>query len=138
MTDSEKQAIETMKHWIDYEKTNKDKINKADELIEIQETVLNLIEKQQAEIEVYKDIKELAGTEIKEILNWKYENKKLKSEIENLQKALATYTAHTVCSDIKQSYKHNEDLEMLYKGCQIELEEKEARIKDLEQKLNAK
>ena len=53
MTEEEKQAIETMKHWIDYEKANKDKINKADELIEIQEIVLNLIEKQQAEIKDY-------------------------------------------------------------------------------------
>lgn len=95
-------------------------------------TVLNLIEKQQAEIEVYKDIKELADTEIKEILSWRYENKKLKTEIENLQKTIATYTAHTVCSDIKQSYKHKEDLEMLYKGCQIELEKKDKRISDLE------
>ena len=34
------QAIETMQHWIDYEKKNKDKINKADELIEVQETIL--------------------------------------------------------------------------------------------------
>ena len=34
------EAIETMQHWIDYEKKNKDKINKADELIEVQETIL--------------------------------------------------------------------------------------------------
>ena len=53
MTDLEKQGIETMQHWIDYEKANKEKINKADELIEIQETVLNLIEKQQEEIRQY-------------------------------------------------------------------------------------
>ena len=33
-------AIATMEHWIEYEKANKDKINKADELIEIQETIL--------------------------------------------------------------------------------------------------
>lgn len=50
MTGKEKDAIETMQHWIDYEKTNKEKINKADELIEIQETVLNLIQTQQEEI----------------------------------------------------------------------------------------
>ena len=51
MTDKEKEAIETMQHWIEYEKANKEKINKADELIEIQETVLNLIQTQQEEIE---------------------------------------------------------------------------------------
>lgn len=51
MTEEEKEAIETMKRWIEYEKQNKDKINKANELIEIQETVLNLIQKQDKEIE---------------------------------------------------------------------------------------
>lgn len=127
MTEPEKQAIERLKSIDETTEEYDGNLFKADF-----EIVLNLIEKQQAEIEVYKDIKEVAGTEIKEILNWKYENKKLKSEIENLQKALATYTAHTVCSDIKQSYKHKEDLEMLYKGCQIELEKKDKRISDLE------
>lgn len=39
------EAIETMQHWIDYEKKNKDKINKADELIEVQETILKELEK---------------------------------------------------------------------------------------------
>lgn len=34
------EAIETMQNWIDYEKKNKDKINKADELILVQETIL--------------------------------------------------------------------------------------------------
>ena len=50
MTKEQKEAIETMQHWIEYEKTHKDKINKADELIGIQETVLNLIQEQEAEI----------------------------------------------------------------------------------------
>ena len=35
-----KEAIKTMEHWVEYEKNNKDKINKADELINIQETIL--------------------------------------------------------------------------------------------------
>lgn len=34
------EAIKTMEHWVEYEKANKDKINKADELILIQETIL--------------------------------------------------------------------------------------------------
>ena len=55
MTEEEKEAIETMKRWIEYEKQNKDKINKANELIEIQETVLNLIQKQDKEIEHWKN-----------------------------------------------------------------------------------
>ena len=41
MTTEQKEAVETIQHWIEYEKQNKDKINKADELIEIQETVLS-------------------------------------------------------------------------------------------------
>ena len=44
MTGKEEKAIETFKHWIEYEKANKEKINKADELIEIQETVLKALE----------------------------------------------------------------------------------------------
>ena len=35
------EAIKTMEHWIEYEKNNKEKINKADELINIQETILS-------------------------------------------------------------------------------------------------
>ena len=37
MTKEEEEAIETMRHWIDFEKHNRDKINKADDLIKIQE-----------------------------------------------------------------------------------------------------
>lgn len=35
------EAVKTMEHWIEYEKNNKEKINKADELINIQETILS-------------------------------------------------------------------------------------------------
>ena len=49
MTTEQQKAIETMRHWIEYEKQNKDKINKANELIGIQETVLNLLQEQEAE-----------------------------------------------------------------------------------------
>ena len=34
-------ALKTMEHWIEYEKPNKNKINKSEELIEIQETILS-------------------------------------------------------------------------------------------------
>lgn len=56
MTTEQKEAVETMQHWIEYEKTHKDKINKADELIGIQETVLNLIQEQDNEINKYLEI----------------------------------------------------------------------------------
>ena len=39
------QAVEEMQHWIDYEKQNKDKINRADDLIQIQETILGYVNK---------------------------------------------------------------------------------------------
>lgn len=41
MGNSIEEAVKTMEHWIEYEKNNKDKINKADELINIQETILS-------------------------------------------------------------------------------------------------
>lgn len=41
MRNSIEEAVKTMEHWIEYEKNNKDKINKADELINIQETILS-------------------------------------------------------------------------------------------------
>lgn len=43
---SEEEIIETFKHWLEYEKANKDKINKADELIEIQQGLLDLYEQE--------------------------------------------------------------------------------------------
>ena len=43
---SEEEIIETFKHWIEYEKANKDKIDKADELIEIQQGLLDLYKKE--------------------------------------------------------------------------------------------
>lgn len=112
MTDEEKQAIEKLgicKTQRCEDKCAYSKWSKAclKALLEDIETVLNLIEKQQAEIKRYKEM-------------------------------YAVSVADRVNSAFKQEYKNNEDLEMLYKGCQIELEKKEARIKDLEQKLNAK
>ena len=56
MTNEQREAIETMQHWIEYEKKHKDEINKADELIHIQDTVLSLIKEQQEEIEKYKSM----------------------------------------------------------------------------------
>lgn len=50
MTNEQREAIETMQHWIEYEKKHKDEINKADELIHIQDTVLSLIKEHQEEL----------------------------------------------------------------------------------------
>ena len=73
--------IKIMEHWVEYEKNNKEKINRADELINIQETILlnykralkeneelkrknkTLEELLQGNLyELYKYYKELAGT----------------------------------------------------------------------------
>ena len=62
-----KEAIKTMEHWIEYEKNNKEKINKADELINIQETILNLIEKLQKENETKEKI-------IDDMADWLYKD----------------------------------------------------------------
>lgn len=51
MTNEQREAIETMQHWIEYEKEHKNEINKADELIYIQDTVLSLIKENSAEIQ---------------------------------------------------------------------------------------
>ena len=51
MNEEEKKAIETLKSWKDYNIKNKNKLLKADEIINVQETILNLIEKLQKENE---------------------------------------------------------------------------------------
>ena len=72
MTTEQKEAIETMQHWIE----NKSKINKADELIEIQETVLNLVKDLQR--------KNFELNQKNEYFAWL--NKDLKDEIKKLKK----------------------------------------------------
>lgn len=62
MTKEQEKAIETMKHWIDFEKHNRDKINKADDLIKIQETVLNMLKGKDREIEKKDKIIDLMAT----------------------------------------------------------------------------
>ena len=48
---------------------------------------------------------------------------KQQNKIDTLHATLTENVTRTVCADIKQSEKHKEDLEMLYKGCQIENEQ---------------
>lgn len=52
MTNEQREAIETMQHWIEYEKEHKDEINKADELIQIQEAILSVIKEQVNQIDL--------------------------------------------------------------------------------------
>ena len=58
MENSIEEAVKTMEHWVEYEKNNKDKINKADELIYIQEIILSeykRVLKENREIKVDRD-----------------------------------------------------------------------------------
>ena len=45
-----------MQHWIKYEEMNKGKINKADELIKIQKTLLQYIEHLEDQIQTEKQV----------------------------------------------------------------------------------
>ena len=68
MGNSIEEAVKTMEHWIAYEKNNKDKINKADELINIQETILSeykrvLKENEELKNEVMEKDLEIIGKE---------------------------------------------------------------------------
>lgn len=84
MTKEQEEAIKTMKHWIDFEKQNKDKINKADELIKIQETVLNMLKEKDKEIEELKQA--LARNIAKNFTSSMKESAKSKEDLEMLNK----------------------------------------------------
>lgn len=55
MENSIEEAIKIMEHWIEYEKNNKEKINRADELINIQKTILLDYKRVLKEIEELKE-----------------------------------------------------------------------------------
>ena len=88
------EAVKTMEHWVEYEKNNKDKINKADELIYIQETILSdykrvleINEVLSKENEILKEEKEQAWEEWNNLEQGSYETEqKLKQQIKKLQK----------------------------------------------------
>ena len=72
MTEEEKEAIETMKRWIEYEKQNKDKINKANDIEFYLRTALNLVTRLEKENKYWKDRiekgkKDVQGLKIYEI-----------------------------------------------------------------------
>ena len=110
MTTEQKEAIETMQHWIEYEKQNKDKINKADELIEIQETVLNLVQVQEKEIEKYKKLYQKA---LDDAVVTAHDNMQKDKIIDELAKAFKQDDVRSV-EEIKQFYERkveNDNLE---------------------------
>ena len=81
------EAIKIMEHWIEYEKNNKEKINRADELINIQETILLNYKRALKENEILKKEKEQAWEEWNNLEQGSYETEqKLKQQIKKLQK----------------------------------------------------
>lgn len=94
MENSIEEAVKTMEHWIAYEKNNKDKINKADELINIQETILSDYKKVLKENETLKNklLDTLEGQKVikEETPQYIKENyisvQKVKDKIEEIQK----------------------------------------------------
>lgn len=111
----EQEAIERCKSIVrvnkDFLKGNKQTINQKE--IDCIETVLNMLKQNSAEIQQ-------KNTEIAE----------KSAEIEELKQVLARNIAKNFTSSMKESAKSKEDLEMLNKGWQIELEKKE-KITDL-------
>lgn len=100
MTTEQKEAIETMQHWIEYAKQNKDKINKVDELIGIQETVLNLIQEKDKEIEKYKKLYQKA---LNDAVVTAHDNMHKDKIIDELAKAFKQDDVRSV-EEIKQFY----------------------------------
>ena len=85
------EAIKIMEHWIEYEKNNKEKINRADELINIQETILSDYKRVLKENEELEEINnELEAEKNEAIRRYNFETipiKKVKDKIEELNKA---------------------------------------------------
>lgn len=98
MTEEEEKAIEEMNNWLNYNKKHKNMLLRADEIIKVQETILNLISNLQKENE-----------ELKQDNSHQWEERcKLTFEIERLQKEL----------DKKDKVINNlyEDIEYEYSG----------------------
>lgn len=87
MENNIEEAIKIMEHWIEYEKNNKEKINRADELINIQETILSAYKRVLKENEILKEEKEQAWEEWNNLEQGSYETEqKLKQQIKELKK----------------------------------------------------
>lgn len=79
------EAVKTMEHWVEYEKNNKDKINKADELIYIQEIILSDYKRVLKENEYMHNELNKQQTTINKYAKENEELKILKSGIQTLQ-----------------------------------------------------
>lgn len=135
MENNIEEAIKIMEHWIEYEKNNKEKINRADELINIQETILSAYKRVLKENEILKEEKEQAweewnnleqgsyGTEQKlkqQIKELRKENEELNNRCRNLDKEAQAYLEELAGDNtltrrtIKQLQEENEELKKDY------------------------
>lgn len=87
MENNIEEAIKVMEHWIEYEKNNKEKINRADELINIKEIILSDYKRVLKENRILKEEKEQAWEEWNNLEQGSYETEqKLKQQIKESQK----------------------------------------------------
>lgn len=127
------EAIETMKHWIEYEKANKKKINKADELISIQETILSdykrvlkinevLLKENEELKEDRKNNNEMIALAQNEILNYmsgyeegkKHKMTAVAQVVENQQYYIVRKQMEKYEEHIKRLQKENEEWQRAY------------------------
>lgn len=121
MNEEEKKAIETLKSWKDYNIRNKNKLLEADEIIKIQETILNLIEKLQKENESWKSYSEELEEEQIEKNN---KNCELEFEVEKLQKENEEYSKQLDLDYVDKNYISKKKIE-------DELEELKCKLEDI-------
>lgn len=121
MNEEEKKAIETLKSWKDYNIRNKNKLLEADEIIKIQETILNLIEKLQKENESWKSYSEELEEEQIEKNN---KNCELEFEVEKLQKENEEYSKQLDLDYVDKNYISKKKIE-------DELEELKGKLEDI-------
>lgn len=129
------EAVKTMEHWVEYEKNNKDKINKADELIYIQEIILSDYKKVLKEVKRLENMYE-AEKRIHMVRNEQLarkqqlvikcnelenENKELKKENEKLKQKIEGQEC------VIETQAHNEEV---YEKLVMKLEKENTELKE--------
>ena len=122
MENNIEEAIKVMEHWIEYEKNNKEKINRADELINIQETILSEYKRVLKENEILKEEKEQAWEEWNNLeqgsyeteLKLKEEHRELKAEMKDGVIAIKLYALQTENEKLKNKIEHYQKLQHNY------------------------
>ena len=96
------EAIKVMEHWIEYEKNNKEKINRADELINIQETILSAYKRVLKENEILENEILKKDKEYEELTEASKELCKTVNLMKKVINEIAEYTEIDAIFKIKQ------------------------------------